>query len=107
MSGYSDSMRREMAERIRFAAYDGTDKPLGKMKGLLGLEAKDTYRTVFCKLADLIEPRECTMKIGADGICFCSECSAMLEVKNAVYDTNGGLPPRYCANCGAKVTSWE
>ncbi len=108
MSGYSDTVRREMAERIRYAAVEGTDNPMGTLKHLLGMGAGDTYRHVFCKVADLMEPRSCSVRLEpgtAAGVC--SECLARVEAVAAVYDANGGLPPRYCANCGAKITELE
>ena len=107
MSGYSDVMRREMAARIRYAAADGASNPLNALKGLLGLEAKDTYRAVFRKLADLVEPRECTVELLADGIGQCSECLAEHDTEGAVRYALGSLPPRFCASCGAKITEWK
>lgn len=52
----TDEERRELADRLRFAAHNGTTNPLGTLKELLGMEPGRTYRDVFLALAAGIDP---------------------------------------------------
>ena len=77
----------------------------------------DSGEEVAARLADLIEPEERTCRnlagkpFAGYRMFSCSECSAYLEVDG---DTDANLfaggerpMPRYCPNCGAKVTGVE
>lgn len=51
----TDKERRELADKLRFAAHNGTANPLGTLKELLGMEPGHTYRDVFLALAASID----------------------------------------------------
>lgn len=52
----TDKERRELADKLRYAAHNGTANPLGTLKELLGMEPGRTYRDVFLALAACVDP---------------------------------------------------
>lgn len=70
-----------------------------------GNDTKSNYVHIVERLADLIEPTTCTVRMGVTGhIGVCMRCGAMVEMSTAVFDAIEALPTRYCPNCGARVT---
>lgn len=109
----SDEERREIARKLR----EIDRQPLceltdGEILDLLAVSVgfdqywnEDFDEGLLGRLADLIEPTTCTVRMGVTGhIGVCMRCGAMVEMSTAVFDAIEALPTRYCPNCGARVT---
>ena len=122
--------RREVAKRMRelaagyeiFPAWCAIDAcelptPINDVLMACGLGQAVHASKICARLADLIEPEERTCRnlagkpFAGYRMFSCSECSAYLEVDgdtDASLFAGGERPmPRYCPNCGAKVTGVE
>lgn len=107
----SDAERREVARKLR----DVTEEELryvflGEALNFavggrcLDDEGDIDERLILNRLADLIEPPTCTVRMGVTGhVGVCMRCGAMVEMSTAVFDATEALPTRYCPNCGAEV----
>ena len=104
----SDKERREVAKRLRSLA--GRYVTLGELEIVLGVDITspdvnlDRDAKNINRLADLIEPPTCTVRMGVTGhVGVCMRCGAMVEMSTAVFDAIEALPTRYCPNCGTEV----
>lgn len=91
--------RQRVATRLRHAAIDGTENPLGTLKYILGLGVSDTYRDVFRALAMLIGPGTCAWRADENGV-YHTECG-LAHVFEFDGVTENGY--RYCPYCGGLV----
>lgn len=97
--------RERVANRLSYAADDGTENPLGTLKYILGTGVSDTYRDVFRALEGLVKPGTCAWAPGADGI-YHTRRGEKHEFIHAGPEENGH---RCCPYCGALVVErgWE
>lgn len=106
----SDDERKEVVENLRHLSYGNRVRCKEEFFELLDetvMEPGTGYHEmndVFERLADLIEPPTCTVRMGVTGhVGVCMRCGAMVEMSTAVFDAIEALPTRYCPNCGAEV----
>ncbi len=97
--------RQRVANRLSYAADDGTENPLGTLKYILGMGVSDTYRDVFRALAMLIGPGTCEWRVDENGV-YRTECG-LAHVFEFDGVTENGY--RCCPYCGALVVErgWE
>lgn len=69
----------------------------------VGLDDQSPVHAIYARLADLIDRPTCEME-GHPGARYgrCSHCGAFVR-RDAVTDCTGGIPVKYCSNCGAEV----
>ena len=106
-----DEQRRDVAQRLREVEtleYDGDEWcDEGDVLDALGLynaddpNSCDPNKVDF--LAALIDRPTCKMEC-RPGVWYgrCSRCGAFVR-RDAVTDCTGGIPVKYCPNCGAEV----
>lgn len=103
--------RRKVAARLRSMKPEETTAPFGKPVLM------HIFRSVFpgqmpltnwilrlpYQLADLIDRPTCEMKdVAGERYARCARCGAFVR-RDAVTDCTGGVPVKFCPNCGAEV----
>lgn len=104
----SNKERREVAATMMAISCRGVkDLTLGEVLNSIltgGAPRPTTEMAILARLADLIEPPTCIVRMGVTGhVGVCMRCGAMVEMSTAVFDAIEALPTRYCPNCGAEV----
>lgn len=98
-----DQTRRDVADKLRYTARDGSNNPMGDLKRILDVE-EGSYRDVFRKMAKLIDRPRCRPVADVDQFgdtwVSCSECGEPLVVNPCVKPA--AYYPR-CMGCGAEV----
>ena len=102
----SDEQRRMVAKELRQFLSKSWNERVWDHDGLqtVGrLVGTSVGENIIERLADLIDRPTCQME-GHPGARYgiCSHCGAFVR-RDAVTNCTGGIPVKYCANCGAEV----
>lgn len=113
----SNEQRRKIAKELRSESEGWRDlfpdaTPEGEgidaaimfdLMRFIGLDDESPVHAIYARLADLIDHPTCKME-GHPGARYgiCSHCGAFVR-RDAVTDCTGGIPVKYCPNCGAEV----